>query len=122
MEFLGTFYQSYFVVLDPTSRRWEIRLGLERLKKKVGAVHNFGKARQSAIVYLFMSIARRVALSFVVTFGRTSFTGQLIFVNYCSLVLIALMSSPQLFSMRRDRVIELANEFTILLVYAHCLT
>ena len=74
------------------------------------------------MVFLFLTFARRIALCFIVTLGRTNTIAQLGFMNYSSLALIAVISSVRPFAVRSQNVVELANESSILLLFSHCLT
>ena len=94
------------------------------IKDRIGAAYKSLNIRKDGnspvLVFLLSSFARRIALGFVVTLGRTSPLAQLLFMNYSSLALIAVIATVKPFAVRSQNVVELANEFSILILFYHC--
>ena len=93
------------------------------MKDYIGAAYsNFNIRSRPVLAFLLLTFARRIALCFLVTLGRTNTIAQLGFINYSSLALIAVIATVKPFAVRSQNVLELANEFSILLLLSHCLT
>ena len=99
-------------------------LQTQQVKNKVGSAYadlDLKKGR-SVLVFMVLSYTRRVALCFVITFGRTSMVAQLFFTNFCSLLIIGYLGLVRPFNSVSGNRLELLNEYTILLLYCHCVT
>ena len=118
-------YIPYLLVLLFYLCREFPKLETERMKKRVGNSYvdfDLKGAGRSALVYMAISYSRRVALCFVITFGRSSIVAQLLFTNFCSLLIITFIGIMKPFKTKTLNRLELFNEYTILLLYCHCVT
>ena len=98
-------------------------LKTQRMRDHIGAVYsNFDVRSRLVMAFLLLTFARRIALCFLVTLGRTNTVAQLGFMNYSSLALIAVIATVKPFEVRSQNVLELANDFSVLLLLCHCLT
>ena len=78
-------------------------LDQDKIKKRVGnAYDNFDikGAGRPALFYMVLSYTRRVALCFVITFGRSSIVAQLFFTNFCSVFIICFIGIVRPFNTR----------------------
>lgn len=86
------------------------------------AICKLRREKEMATTALEMfSFVRRIALAAVVTFGRTSILAQLLFIQFCSIMVIAYVGYMRPHLAKGDRRMELWNEFTILLLYGQIL-
>lgn len=95
------------------------------MKKKVGAAYEgFAMKRAGRYVILFsvFSYLRRIALSLIVTFGRDSTEAQRIFMNFGSVFMLAFTGYVRPHFTHWPNRLEMANEYTILLLYCLCIT
>ena len=84
------------------------KLGTRPIQDRIGAVYsNFEVKKDSrpVLAYLLATIVRRIALGFFVTLGRTNVLAQLLFVNYSSLAMIAVISTVRPFTVRSQNVV-----------------
>ena len=75
-----------------------------------------------SIVWQVFQFVRRIALAVIVTFGRSSFIAQLMFVNACSIVAVVYVAHFKPFKSKGKWRVELWNEFTLLMLYCYILT
>ena len=95
------------------------------IKERVGAAYEDLDTRNGGrwtITYFVLSYVRRLALSLIVTFGIDSSTTQRIFMNHGTLVMLGFIAQVRPFKGSWNNRIGIGNEFTILLLYSHCIT
>jgi len=69
-----------------------------------------------------LSFGRRIALALVITFGKSSEVAQLLFMNFSSILLLIFVGLVRPFASRVENILEMLNEYTILMIYCHCIT
>ena len=89
---------------------------------RIGEAYASLKNERTVLIFYSLSLVRRIALGFMVTLGRKNLIASLLFMNYSSLVLIAVIATVRPFSSRSQNVLEIVNEFSILLLLCHCVT
>jgi hypothetical protein len=96
------------------------QLGTENLIKRVGSAYNHLetaiKTGYSILAFFFLSFARGFALAFVMTFGISSFVGQLFYTNFSSILLLSFVGIFRPFKSKLDNILDMLNEFTILVL------
>ena len=101
------------------------KMETQQMKERVGyAYSSYGiKERQKkyAVTLLIMRQLRIMALAFVITFSSKNLMAQSIYVAYSSLLLIAIMGLSRPFEEPSTTRLELANEFTILVLLSFLL-
>ena len=101
------------------------KIRMSEIKERVGAAYedldtrNWGRW---TITYFALSFWRRLALSLIVTFGIDSRETQRIFMNHSTLVMLGFIALVRPFKGSWNNRIGIINEFTILLLYSHCIT
>ena len=101
------------------------RLRRSKVKKRVGAAYDglaTIKAGRLAIVFIVLSFVRMIALSLILTYGRRSQDAQKIFMNFGSIFMLCFIGYVRPFKSIWQNQLEMANEFTILLLYCLCIT
>ena len=74
---------------------------------------------QPVLAFWFFSFVRRLAIAYVITFGRYSLVSQLFFVSFSTIFMIFLIGFTRPYTEKTENIIELVNEFTYLLIYCH---
>ena len=118
-------YIPYFLVLLGYLFYKFADLESERLMSRVGNFYrdfDLKGAGRMAFVYTFFEYARRTAICYVITFGRESVTIQLLFIQFLSIFILIFVGIVKPFNRTRGNGIEIWNEYTIMLIYCHCLT
>ena len=88
----------------------------------MGAVYrnlSVGKVDRLVLVYWFITFVRRVGIAYAITFGTFSLVAQLFFVNFSSLFMMGFIGLARPYNSTAENVLELVNEFTVLMVYCH---
>ena len=78
----------------------------------------YKKSFKSVIFLIFSFKVRLITIGAVITFAQKNPLVQFSFISFSSLVLIALVGVVRPFESDFDNRLELANEFTILIVLA----
>ena len=98
------------------------QLKTDPVRNRVGAAYEnlaVNKVGRPVLAFLFLSFARRIAISYVITFVLNSQVAQLCFVNFSSLLMMAFVGHVRPYLSRGENRLELANEFTLLVLYCH---
>ena len=69
-------------------------LDTEKVKKRVGAAYEnlaVSKNGRTVLAFWFLSFARRLGITYVITFGQNSLVSQLFFINFSTIFMIALI-------------------------------
>ena len=103
------------------------QLGSESEKKRVGAAYTHfavskDKAGRSVLVFLLLNFGRRIALAFLITFARSAIVDQLMFMNFGSLLLVFFVGQFRPLASNWENILDLLNEFTIMLLYSIVIT
>ena len=90
--------------------------------KRINSVYSnyaIKKVPRTVIVVLFVSIARRILLSMIITFGQGNILSNNILVNASSYMFIALIGYTNLLKSNFQRRLGLFNEYMVLVVMIH---
>ena len=97
-------------------------IGKDEVSNRVGAAYSnlsVSKVGRPALVFWFLTFVRRAGIACAITFGAFSFVAQLCFVNFSSLFMMAFIGLARPYNSNAENVLELANEFTVLVIYCH---
>ena len=77
------------------------------------------KNGRTVLAFWFLSFARRLGITYVITFGQNSLVSQLLFINFSTIFMMALTGIIRPYTNKADNKLELVNEFTYLMIYCH---
>ena len=103
------------------------QLNKEPVKSRVGAAYTHfavskDKAGLSVLVFLLLEFGRKIALAFVITFAQSTIVVQLTFMNFSSIILLFYVGRFRPFASDLENMLELLNEYTILVLYCIAIT
>ena len=96
----------------------------EKLMRRVGDAYStlaVKNGNRIILGQLVLSFVRSLALSLTITYGRYSATTQRVFMSYAPLFMIGFTAMVRSHKEPLEDRLELFNEFTMLVLYGHCI-
>ena len=101
------------------------KLKNESIKRRVGDAYStlaVERGNRMVLGHSVISFSRGLALSLIITYGKDSPTAQRVFMSCVSLFMIGFTAMVRSHKEPMEDRLELFNEFTMLVLYGHCIT